>query len=211
MIRSAVDTIIQSRLGNRTGLTTWIHSEMDLIQTNILERKEPLPWFLLKSATLTTTALIPASIAVPTDFIREHENCGLWLQNSDGTETLLSKDEYEVLNSSDYLADLEGDPVGYSLLGDTVYFFPKPLTPISAKMFYYAHAVLAVADSSETLWLKNAPDVVIGEVGIQIARFLRDERAVALFDADRQRGWKSLEILSTSRQAAAMHQALGEG
>ncbi len=210
MLPAAAISLLQDRLGNRTGLETKITAEMNFVQQNILERTEPFPWFLLKSAPLSTTAPIPASVAVPTDFLKEYEDCGLWLQNADGTETLLSKDEYEVLNSSDYIATLEGDSVGYSLLGETFYFFPKPLAPISVRIFYYAKVALPATASTETLWYKHAPDLLIAETGIQISRFLRDNTAIGLFDADRKRAYATLATQNESRKMAARRLAMGE-
>lgn len=183
MTRDEAVSIIANRLGQRSGLSSQIIAEMKLAQTR-LERGGFLPWFLRAKydATIDSTP-----VTFPAGFLREIEDIALLsYTDDDGVLHELDKDFYSTLVASTANGDIdETGPPGYYAINDAtfIHIFPTPDKSYSGQWHFYQGAS-ALETDIENAWLRYAPEVLICETGLRIAKFLRDEVAVALFKDD---------------------------
>jgi len=176
---------------------------MQLAQATELEGNAVLPWFLLKTGSVTASA---ATATAPTGFLREYEEGGLWGTDDDGLPYKIDKDDFAVLNAEEWEA---GAPQQYALVGGTLYFFPTPDVSRTLTMYgYFADTPLGSSDI-ENNWLLYAPDLMIAQAGVQIARYLRDPDMVQLFSADVARAWGRIQRTNVANAQAAFAQFIG--
>ena len=211
MTRGEAITIIQNRLGQRTGLSTQIAAELQLKQVE-LEHAEVLPWFLLKTSTGLVTVAGTQTVTPPTDFLREsgdsNSTGSIWLTTTDGSVEQLIKDYYDVLKGSTWLA-ATGQPTHYALMGSLFYLFPKADLAYALTQFYYGADTVLSTDGTTNLWLANAPDLLIAETGVVVAKFLRDQAAIQLFADDLNRARNRMRVENIAREQAAMSLVMG--
>lgn len=207
---NAVTTIMR-RLGNRTGLESWIRDELKLAQRKF-EGFEPLPWFLVTSGAMTYSA---ATVSAPADFLKEFDDGlqegSLFIVDADSKTQVLEKDDFGHLVEKVATGDIadSGIPKFYALVNKTFHLFPVPDKSYSGTIWYYKEDTLLDSDI-ENAWLRNVPEILMGEAGGQIARFLRDEVAVSLFDKDKADGISKLLIQTAARASAGRALVMGE-
>ena len=201
MLGSAAVTLMQGRLGNRTDstLAAQLLLELQAAQAR-LELGGELPWFLEKQATSFSTVADTQTRAVPSDFLRELD-AGLYGTDEDGNVVEIQKKPYRILraNNADY--DTNDFPDFYDLLGTNLYFFPTPDAVYALEFWYYGQDT-APALAAENNWLKYAPELLIAEAVLPIARFLRDNGLVQLALSDVQRETNRLAIASVAYHEA---------
>jgi hypothetical protein len=211
MLRDAAVDIIAKRLGQRSGLDAQILAEMKLKQI-ALERSPFLPWFLVQCTSFSCG--IGQEYAQPAaTFLREVDAGSLWIQATDGAWSVLNKDDFDQLVA--YFGVTypltTGYPTHYALLFNIVskfYLFPVPDANYGMRLWAFMQdAVLET--NIENNWLKYAPDLLISETGMVMARFLRDEAAVKLFNDDRKEALARLMADNEARIQAAMSVVLG--
>lgn len=206
MLRSAAVSVIANRLGQRTDLDSQIIAEMQLAQVR-LEHKPELPWFLLKASSALATTATSREVTLPTDFLREDEDGTIWLTTTAGTLVKLVKDDYDKLLDSTWL-DEEGQPSHFALKGGKWYMFPEPQLVYALSTFYYGKATVLSTDI-ENSWLANAPELLIAETGLRVARFLRDPEYVSLFQSDITEATRDLITENEARKQAAREAYMG--
>ncbi|HSW65363.1 MAG TPA: hypothetical protein VLH56_18950 [Dissulfurispiraceae bacterium] len=207
MLPSQAITIIQDRLGNRTGLATRIINEMQLVQRTELESGEVLPWFLLRSVALNL-APFGASCAVPDGFIREHDEGGIFGTSTDGQPFRMEKADYATLVQQEW--ESSGQPKAYALVGETIYVFPSPDLNYSLRLVaYYQDTLPTAVDTTETLWMAHAPDAMIAAAGRRLCRYLRDKEMLMIFDVDLKEALRRIIISNTAREQTAFEQIMG--
>ena len=139
MTRDEIVAIVKARLGNRGGTLqdVSIQNELKLVQET-LEASEFLPWFLLSETADSSTTANEERIAVPVDFIREHEEGFLYLYDAalDNPWVALPKIDLE-----DARRDFPstGRPKVYALTNKYFRLFPIPDKSYALKMMYYQH------------------------------------------------------------------------
>lgn len=211
MLRSEIISLIQARLGNRSGLDDQIIAEMGLAQT-YFEQAPELPWFLRKIS--TDLYVFPGTfrVALPVDFIREYEDVPLYYV-TDPQNIPLQKGEYDrwqMLYGDKSVPTTDPNPVAYSLSGPELYVFPRVQETKQLEQNYYAKAqTLTGGEDIETVWTAQVPLLFVGYVGAQIARHLRDPEGVSLFTADYQQAADVLRRENESRKQAAMQVFMG--
>lgn len=205
MTRSEAISLIAGRLGERTGLETWIGTEMDACQQFDLERGETLPWFLLTKAPIATAADDPDYTV--TGFLREDDEGGLWCPDEDGRLRLMKKDDYSILKADDALQDT-GRPSHYALKGLLFYLFPVPDAIYNLELHFYKADTIP-GDAETNNWLTYAADVLVASTGYRMARHLRDKDAVALFKEDLLQARARLLKEDTARRHAGMAEYMG--
>lgn len=189
MNRSAAVTEIKRGVGFRPTQEPTILSALQEAQ-RILETGRTLPeWLIVYDADITVTADNP-NFALPSDFLRLHEDYDLYYTNTGNARVFLPrKDSREAYlafisdGSEDAIADTSNSPYPkvWVRRGKTAgYFYPTPTTSFTAKLTYYKKAQVLTSDI-ENEWLANAPDLIIGLAGIQVAGILRDKDAMAQF------------------------------
>lgn len=179
MLRDVAVTRIQDGLGFRSDLSDKIILRMQESQRD-LERGKTLPRFLLvEDATLSLVANTNL-ITLPTDFLRRAD------QSITYTNTLLSPSvrtvpwrSFDEANSQWGDADASG-PQAAVLRAATIRIFPTADRDYSLVWSYYKKAEV-LTSNLENEWLANAPELLIGDAGMRMAKDLRNQTAVALF------------------------------
>lgn len=194
MIRGQAVSRVQQKLGFSTVLASQIATALQDAQTE-LEHDVFLPRFLQGEATLATVAST-ATVALPTDFLREYEQDGpLWYLDASLGEHELVKDDAWFLRQS-FLGSEDvpttGVPRGYALAGANIRLFPTPDAVYSLRLAYYKAEPALSADSIENKWLINAHELLIGMAGKEIAEAKRDLNGVVFFTNMEARGRKKL-------------------
>src|SRR5688572_11903717 len=175
MLRDAAVAVIADRLGQRTGLENRVISELQLAQIREEEKPE-LPWFLLKNSTGLATVANQQTLGMPADFLMEYEDGAFWIEDTDGERTFLVKGDYGTFSVDECLIDADNPvrrPTNYSLVFNTVYFFPTPTAVYPLQLTYYGADALLTTNIANA-WLSWAPELLISSAGIAMARFLRD-------------------------------------
>ena len=206
MTRDEAVAFINDRLGDRTGLTTKIQNEIKVAQTR-LEGSAELPWFLLTLNTSLVTVASTQTVAVPTGFLRAHEDIPLYLIDPDGRRVRLEKSSYDALEREPELDD-PGQPSDYDLIGLNWYLFPIPDAVYSLRSFHYL-ADTVLSTNIENNWLKYAPGTLIGEAGYWIARYLRDPEATQYFRDYRDEDIRRMQIENEARKQASAAAFMG--
>jgi hypothetical protein len=200
MLRDAAVALIKARLVRTadTTLDASVVTEMQYVQKNKLEIGFVFPWFLLTDWVSLATVANVETVALPADFLMEHEESDIEILNpDDGTYLPLDKDESGTL--ARYFTDDEtgffpalGQPTAYALDGTKLVLRPVPNAVYTIRLKHYAKAAV-LTSNIENAWLANAEDVIIGETGMIIAgAYLRDTEAEARFSSMASAAWKRL-------------------
>jgi hypothetical protein len=169
-----------------------ILANMELAQ-NTLELAPVKPWFLVSEDTYTTTTISEERVTLPADFLQEVEDATFKYRPDDWPSTKeldLIKDDYDVLRKNFAQGD-GGDsdtdpaeartPQAYALLGTYFRIFPLPDAVYTVRLIYFKKAI-ALTTNVENEWLKYAPLLFLGTVGMLVAKGpLRDAQAVSTF------------------------------
>lgn len=198
MLRDDVKALIAERLGNRKNLDNLIISELKLAQST-LETGEFLPWFLLTEMEQTVTNVADYRVGLPLDFLMECEETGLWYEDANGVRHDLEKKDLDQLTAT-YQTNsgvVTGPPERYALVGNYFYVFPQPDQAYTLKTIYYGMDQ-TLDTNIENKWLKWCPDLLMAMAGVNVAGFVGNDRAAALFQA---------RISSAEAQLIKQHEA----
>ena len=221
MLVSAAVNRIQQRLGRRSDLSTEIVNELNDAQDRLeggVQLLPPftgvfLPWFLRSEVGSFSTVAGEERVALPCDFIREVEEDALWYFNPDAEEV---EDEWVELvkDSTDFLRGDKpgsGPPEKYSIDGAYFRIFPTPDDVYELKFVCFKRAADAtISPDVETVWLKHAPYLVIGEAGYEMAMILRDQNAVQYFDKMKKEEAQRLFVTHEAREHDNRRYAMGD-
>lgn len=160
-----------------------------------LEKGKTLPRFLLVE---DQTLVLPAgehAVALPTGFLRDVDDVGVRYYEPNTVRAHFLKRAYfrdavnvtSFLTGGETLPDQPRAPRNYVIRRTTIDFVTVVTQDFTFVWDYYkADAVLTA--NIENLWLANAPEWLIGEAGLRIARNLGNQQAAADFDAMRTQG-----------------------
>lgn len=181
MYRDTLIAQLQYRLGNRTGLEAKMIAEMDFVQQTLCEGTGAFtPWFLETEIASVSTQVDEERVQLPEDFLGEIEDQALWLYdatNEDAPYTELHKSSYDRLILRHQIA---GIPSEYAMAGDYFLLRPIPDDIYTIRMRYYAQDVLPSTGNIENKWLKEAPDLILAELGTIIAgEYIRNPQLAA--------------------------------
>ena len=214
MQRIKASARIQRALGFRSDLATPIVEELQDAQRKFEQGiilpsgGTYFPWFLTTEISSIYTTINEERVAIPDDFIQEVEEDALWYYNSvnDPAWILLNKDDLDFLRNSDLGT---GAPQSYAL--DASYFriFPTPDAAYQMKMMYIGKDATLDDDTTENKWLKNAPELLMGEAGMVIAAAARDKDAIAIFQQMRTEAVNRLFIQTEARKHENRTYAMG--
>lgn len=216
MLRDEAVRRVQIILGFRSDLNTEIEDAMRFHQEE-LENSPELPFFLRKETLVLASTIDDEVLATPTDFLKEWEEDGLWVQvTEDGIQKWrpLEKDGTRYLRES--INNLYSDPdttaripQAYSFDGVNFRLFPTPDSVYTLRMIYYGRDV-PLTSNIENLWLKNLPYLLIGRAGAEIASSgFGNEKALAVFANLISEGTVRLHALTVSRDGAARKYVVG--
>jgi len=169
-----------------------------------------LPWFLISEIVTSETTADEERLAVPSDFLREHDDGTLWRFDSSADE----EDQWINLPKSDYdeLVKTYGSstdkPLYYALIGDYFRLKPTPDAVYPIKMLYYAKDTV-LNSNIENDWLKYAPEVLQGEAGRRMALAFRDKGAMEYFEDMRNEGILALTNATEARKHENQNYIMG--
>jgi hypothetical protein len=184
-----------------------------------LEDEAWLPEFLYAEGTANVTAESVDLTTLFPRFIRLHDRAGgLWVPNTDpaAEESLLLLKRYDELA---LLIQRHGGNLasgstlaGFFMIDTTATFRPKPSisVPGSISAKFYREELDAPAAGNSTLWTQMAADYLMGEAGIAIAQMLRDDKALVVFQATRERGKSMLQKKTLADEQAAQDYVMGD-
>ena len=207
MIGSLAVSTIAARLGKRgTAFDSEILLELQAAQEE-METGPQLPWFLLNHDTTTATVLDTKTIAMPTDFLLEDDYGKMFIVDTDGDYNLCRKNDYDVLRKSVNFST-SGVPEQYALQDAIVSFFPTPNAAYTLDWHYYKRDD-ALTAAAANAWLTDAPMVLLNKAGLEMARFLRDQSAISIFDANYARAVAAMWARDEARRQAGMQLTMG--
>lgn len=208
----AAVTLVKQRLGNRVdSLDAQIVTEMVLAQT-ILEGSDFLPWFLLTEFSVNTTTANEERVPLPSNFLREYEEGSLYVYDSTQSDPWieLGKEDDETLRADTDLVGTTGQPKKYSVTGNYIRLKPTPDTTYTLRMLYYKYDTAPESGGAENQWLKYAPDWLIAQTVVQMARNLQmPQDKVANFEVDLGKGYRRVRVADSARGAANRNYVMG--
>lgn len=206
---------IKGHLGNWTGLdiTDWIVNEMNSAVRK-LEKEAELPWFLfvdteVDGSNLSTSANTE-TVALPSDFLREDDEAEitpLFVENTAEDDPWLPMYKQYWSNMKESHTGT-GRPRYYDVKGSNIYLRKIPDATYTLRLLYYKKDSTITSGGSETLWLANAPDLIIAEAGYVVARnYLKDIEAAKTFNDERAEARRSLrDEIIMRREAGRLHE-----
>lgn len=183
MTRDEIVTQVKLLLGHRTDLTSIIQGQIGIQQAHLENEVEWVryPQFLLTERSDSLLNIEDDRIQKPADWIADVEEDGLYIIDSEGTEHLLPKTEYNKLRLT-YGNDDPGLPQGYATMGDYYRVLPVPDVAYAMKMIYYQKQPLMVEGTDENRWAKYGPNCLIGRVGLMLCG-AEDNKRQQMFSA----------------------------
>lgn len=218
MLGSEAIDEIQFLLGFRTDLADRILTSLQRGQRHLEHNwlTRPLPWFLLTERASTSTVGDEERVELPSDFIQEYEQDGIWLIDENGGEHLLEKYDVDDLrliqqqrSSYNTVTPTSHRPSHYAITGDYWRLFPTPTTTYTLKQIYYQEDTL-VAEGAENRWLKYAPYVLIGWAGERVAIGAESAEIRQDFANMKSAAISALNVQSVERQLTNRQMAMGE-
>lgn len=190
MIRDTAVDLIMSRLGKRVSTTLQqdVINEMVFVQENELEGMPDLPWMLVSEKTTAACTASDERMALPSDFLQEWEDGSLTRVDADGSETIMRRDDWDILENTSTL-DGEGPPTYYDIAGDYILLRKTPDIIYNFDFRYYQRALSLAgtygdANNIENKWLKWFSDLFIAKTGLKVASSIAADQAYARFAAD---------------------------
>ena len=210
MTRLEAQTLIENRLGQRTGLGTRIQGELRAAQRHF-ERKAFLPWFL------RSTALFASSdtwFLMPEGFLREVDDEYLLSIVTENGQKGLTKVDYQFIATQEGMTG-PGEPRFYTIETDsnqprpTVNLFPQPDRSFLWRMVYFKQEPELLYDISENNWLIYAPDLITAKAGLDISKALRAPEATQLFGSDMIVATRDLAHADAAQRVAGFSLTMG--
>lgn len=200
---------IQQILGFRTDLVTEIQNAL-IFQQNELEHEPQLPFFLLAEVLNLTCTASTERMAVPTGFLREWEEDGLYVMEPDSdpvTWIPLEKDEPKYLRVA-LQEQGQAIPVAYAFDDTSYLLFPTPDRIYTFRQIYYKSEPV-LSSNITNKWLTNLPYLLIGRAGALLAGSARDQVALQIFTSFIQSETAKLNAWTTDRELAGKKLVIG--
>lgn len=210
MDRDDAVALISQRLGNRgTSLNTQIVLELQQAQ-RVYELWPELPWFLSVKNTDLSTSIGDNTVTLPSTFIMVDEDKAFFITDTEGDQRRLTKNEHSEATGVDWLGRADATiPEQYDIQAFELYLYPKPDAVYALELNYFAQDASLSSGSIENEWLKYAPDVLISEAGLQIARFNQFEIAMQAFTQDRTTAVARMQRQTVARRESDRNALMG--
>ena len=213
MTRDEAIALIGRRLGyaSTTDIEALIIAELKLAQTTLEnDPRIARPWFLITSVTDLTTTASTYTVSLPSDFLAEHEEGGLWYYlatSEDNPYKELRKDKLDYCLRY-YGSEDAGEPSAYALSGSQLWIFPLPAAAYTLKFQYYASDT-ELSTNVENDWLKYAPDLLVAEAGLLVAQDLEHGNGIRVFTQLRNEARARFNAYNESRIHDQMSYTMG--
>lgn len=187
MLRSEAVARIKEGLGFRDDLDDTIVARLKESQ-RLIEKGRSLPFFLVEESATLAVPSGSADVALPTGFIREKGREGLnYYSSIEFKNNFLEKLNFNV-GVARFVNVSAGVPRAYALRKATLKFWPNRDAAYNLTWSYFKAGDVLSTDI-ENVWLANAPNILIGHAGASLAKDLRDESAVSVFNAMYVEAW----------------------
>lgn len=184
MLRSVAVARVKQMLGFKTNLDAEIVQAMIEVQDQLEEDPE-LPWFLRFNDETLVTVADNHQLAVPTGFIRDAGEDFSVVDGDSESHSLVrdTKGYLKIRYQDPSDADIEeGLPRQYALINNVWFFYPRPDAAYVLSTVYYKKDDPLTTDI-QNKWLQRLPEILIARSGLYIAAGLRDDKAIAAFNA----------------------------
>lgn len=154
--------ITMSRLGGRTSpsLRSIVLAEMQMVQTELLDRLAFKPWFLLSEDSTVSCVVGEQRLPLPLDFLQESEEGALWY-TFNGIPKYPERRDWDVL-AKGFADGLGNGPPEYYALGGKYYFlFPAPDIAYTFHLRYYQAPEPPTDTTATNAWLTHVPKLLI--------------------------------------------------
>lgn len=210
MTRDEVVAIIKARLlrADDTTLDAKIITEMKFVQEQLLENAIILPWFLISEFETISTTANEERLPIPPGFLREHEECSLWIYNTSAVRwDPLTRDDYDFLSNKFPTA---GTPSNYALDGAYFRLKPTPNDIFTIRTRFYLRDT-TLSSNIQNNWLLYASDLLVAEVGkLMSINYLKDVELGKVFIADITRAQNRLGIVDEARKHTNRDYMMGD-
>lgn len=201
--------ILSQRCGSRDDIESRIKAEVLFVQGTLLEGTGAFkPWFLQSDPTTLATTAGVSTVDYPADYLAELEDSMLWYQDASGSWHKLLKKSY------DYILEKNrepGPPVFYAVGATSFFVHPVPDAVYTLRFRYYFKDDLLINDSDTNLWMTFAPDLMLAETGLILAKYhTRDDSRVAIFEQDALAARQRLFVLHEAKQNVNRVYSMGE-
>lgn len=180
--QEAID-LLKLRLGSRedSDLDALIVAELNLSQET-LEASHPYYWFGQKDDTGRQLIAENNSLAEPSDFIIEIEDCVLEISIDGVSFTEVVKSDYDDLLRN-YRESGPGLPKHYALVNSTLYFGPTPDQAYYIRQKYHGRdvGISTLTSTGTNNWLTIASDLLLSHAGISVSSWIKDFSAMQMF------------------------------
>lgn len=182
---------VKDGLGFRTGtaLDSRITLRFQEAQRD-LEKGKTLPRFLLQEDQTLLLAAAAHTVAVPAGFLRDDDDNPIHYTPSGTDKPFFLSRRQTYRDAVEANIKEDNDPVGpkvYVIRKSVIDFITAADTSYSLTWNYYKAADILTTDI-ENAWLANAPEWLIGEAGLRMAKPLRDKDAMQDFTEMRSAG-----------------------
>ncbi len=175
---------VKRRLGRRgMTVTTEFLDEMQAAQEE-LERMGALPkWLKVTTGDFTTLEGVttPLVSLPPADFIRVYDDQSLVYDDDEGNERLAIRLDTRNQLISKKNAGISGEIYWFQLSKTAFEVAPALPRDTVFRLTYYAKDTV-LTGSNENLWVANAPEMISGMAGYNLACWLRDDRGKQYFE-----------------------------
>lgn len=214
MTGTDIINIVLSRLGRQESnayLVAAAKLEFKLVQAR-MEGDGFMPWFLLAGEQELTSTPGLRYIQLPDYFRREYDEFPLYRYDSTQADPYIRmvKDDFDILESQ-YGGTSATKPQKYALVGRYIHLFPTPDAAYKFRLDFYSQSVeLDFASINTNVWTENAPDLMIGELGVVMASYKRDSAMAQLFAAEAAKARTRLIAFDEGRRQASRDAQRGD-
>lgn len=217
---SAAVDLIMSRLGNRTqaSLRSIVVSEMEIVQSDLLDRLEFKPWFLRTTDSTLVTVAESDTVTLPSNFSGFDDDWGgVWWKDTSRASydqwTKLEKIRYAdaVAAYRDDEDGLLGSPKVFDIANLTLLLRPVPDMVYSLKLDYYKLDTAPTDTTATNLWLTYAPKLLIASTAqIVAATHLQNTELAQTMQGEMETALKQLWKTHERRTHEQMSYNMGE-
>jgi len=147
---------------------------------------------------------------LPANFIREVEYLqGLYWRTAEGVAVHLIKWPLDESRQVYGPSGAAGERArAYTIRNNRLQLFPSTTVPNTFYLNYYKKDTVLDSDT-ENLWLREAPEVMIGNAGASVAQILGNEMAFNIFSGLANTAWTALVKETILRETANRRFILG--
>ncbi len=176
----------------------------------MLEKEAELPWFLGVFEHPLVTVTDTPTVTLPANFLRDTETGTLFVVNDEGYPGRNEVFKTPFYQDVDFDRDGEdeGYPVYYKLEVSDIRLYPTPDKVYNLRLNYFKKDDV-LTTNVENLWLKHAPDLLIGYAGQVVCMKTKDSKSYQTFSAMRAEAQSILTRETIARRETGVQYQMG--